>query len=88
MAGTDVDGPESAELRLLGSPFMRFRMSCVAALNWGTYGGLVAGMELCRAAAGAAVGVKLDAGAVGAEGAPASGGLSSAVELESAMFEV
>lgn len=35
MAGTDAEGLESAELRLLGSPFIRLRMSCVAAENWG-----------------------------------------------------
>lgn len=48
----------------------------------------MAGIELDRATAGAPVDVKLGAGAVGADGAPASGGLLSSLEFGSAMIAV
>jgi len=60
-----TDAAESAELRLLGSPFIRFRINCVAAVNWGIYGGRVAGGE---SVAGVVVVVVVKAGVAAGAG--------------------
>jgi hypothetical protein len=59
---------DRAELRLLGSPFIRLRINCVAAENCGTYMGRVETGEADFAVEGAMPGVGL--GVASGPGAP------------------
>jgi hypothetical protein len=59
---TVAEAADSAELRLLVSPFIRFRISWVAAVNCGAYEGRVVNGELGGALAGVPVGAGLSTG--------------------------
>jgi hypothetical protein len=71
---TEAEAADSAELRLLGSPFIRLRINCVAAVNCGTYIGRLVGGEVDGAPAGkvpgAGLGVESGTGAPPFAGSP------------------
>jgi len=71
---TDAEADDSAELKLLGSPFIRLSISCVAAVNCGMYIGRLPEGEDDGAptggAFGAGLGVKNKLGALPFVGPP------------------
>jgi len=79
-----IDVPAAADVRaeprLVGSPLIRLRINCVAALNWGTYRRPAAGelaAVLDGAADGAGLGVVAVPGAIPAAEPAAAGGAVS-----------